>query len=269
MPFDEELSVALAAAEAASRVIREQYERFVPIPDAASDITTEADRASQELILQLIRRIFPADALIAEEKTPTLEGVLHTGPRLWIVDPIDGTRGFAVKNGEFSVMIAFVEQGQIRVGVVLEPATWLVTYATHGGGCWRCREPGGEKSRCHVGDAMDLARSTLTQSRSRTARESPVVKKIQPAKIVETFSSGVKLARVAGGEADIFANIYPEFHDWDVCAGHILVEEAGGKVTTLAGTPIRYGAEGNKQRQGMLATNGVVHAAALAALRAS
>jgi 3'(2'), 5'-bisphosphate nucleotidase len=268
MPFDEELSVALSAAEEAGRLIREQYDRFVPIPDAPSDITTDADRASQELILQAIRRKFPTDALAAEENTPSLEGMHHSGPRLWIVDPIDGTRGFAVKNGEFSVMIAFVERGQIRVGVVLEPATWLVTYATHGGGCWRYREPGGAKSRCRVGAARELTGCTLTQSRSRTARESPVVKKIQPAKIVETFSSGVKLARVAGGEADIFANIYAEFHDWDVCAGHILVEEAGGKVTTLAGAPMQYGNEGNKQRQGMIATNGLIHDAAVAALGA-
>jgi 3'(2'), 5'-bisphosphate nucleotidase len=266
MPFEKELTVALAAAEAAGRLIREHYDRFVPIPDAPSDITTEADRASQELILQTIRREFPADALVAEEKTPTLQSAAHTGPRLWIVDPIDGTRGFAVKNGEFSVMIGFVEHGRIAVGVVLEPADWKVTYAVRDGGCWRYNQPGGAKSRCRVGNAPNLAAAALTQSRSRTAKESPVVKKLKPTRIVECYSAGVKMAKVASGEVDLYANIYPAFNDWDICAGHILVEESGGKVTTLAGEPIVYGGEESKQRNGLLATNGLIHQEAIAAM---
>src|SRR5688572_23358629 len=118
MAFDRELSVALAAAEAAGRLILDHYERFTAIPDARSDISTDADRASQELILQHLRDEFPSDALCAEEATDTLKNAAREGRRLWIVDPIDGTRGFAVKNGEFSVMIGFVEDAAIRVGVV-------------------------------------------------------------------------------------------------------------------------------------------------------
>src|SRR5262245_6825890 len=269
MAHNKELSVALAAAEEAGCLIREQYDRFIPIPDAPSDISTEADRASQELILQAIRREFPADALVAEEKTPTLQAAAHAGSRLWIVDPIDGTRGFAVKNGEFSVMIGFVENGRVALGVVLEPADWKVTYAVRGGGCWRYHNPGGSKSQCSVGAAKELGAATLVQSRSRTAKESPVVKKLKPVRVVECFSAGVKMAKVAAGEVDVYANIYPAFNDWDICAGHILVEEAGGKVTTLVGEAIEYGGEGNKQRRGMLATNGLIHASAIAALESN
>jgi 3'(2'), 5'-bisphosphate nucleotidase len=267
MQQSRELDVAIGTAEAAGRLIREHYDKFVAIPDARSDISTEADRASQELILQRIRAEFPDDALCAEEATETLRTASRSGPRLWIVDPIDGTRGFAVKNGEFSVMIAFVCEGVMEAGVVLEPATWKVTYAARGHGCWRYVGEGMPPSRRRVGSAATLETATLTQSRSRMARESPVVKKLQPARVIETFSAGVKLAQVAVGDADIYANIYPEFNDWDVCAGHILVEEAGGRVTTLDGTPLRYGSEGNKQRGGLLATNGQLHDAAIARLR--
>ncbi len=264
-----ELLVALAAAEAAGRLIRKHYDAFVAIPDARSDISTDADCASQELILNRIRAAFPDDALCAEEATETLRTAPRSGSRLWIVDPIDGTRGFAVKNGEFSVMIAFVRDGEMQVGVVLEPASWKVTYASRGDGCWRYIRERSNPTRCRVGAAATLETATLTQSRSRTARESPVVKKLQQARVVETFSAGVKLAQVAVGDADIYANIYPQFNDWDICAGHILVEEAGGCVTTLDGTALRYGAEGNKQRGGLLATNGLIHDAAIARLRAS
>jgi 3'(2'), 5'-bisphosphate nucleotidase len=78
--------------------------------------------------------------------------------------------------------------------------------------------------------------------------------------VVETYSGGVKLAMVARGEVDVYANTYETFFDWDVCAGHVLVTEAGGTVTDLAGEPIVYQAADFSQRKGLLATNGVAHA---------
>jgi 3'-phosphoadenosine 5'-phosphosulfate (PAPS) 3'-phosphatase len=86
--------------------------------------------------------------------------------------------------------------------------------------------------------------------------------------MIETYSAGIKLALVAGGEADIYVNDYREFHDWDIAAGQILVEEASGRVTGLAGEALRYGLEGAWQRQGLLASNGVLHEAALCSLAA-
>jgi 3'(2'), 5'-bisphosphate nucleotidase len=134
---EREFEVALDAAKIASRHLIEAYERFQVIPDAPADISTDADRASQEIILQTIRKAFPHDALCAEESTSTLSDAVHTGERVWIVDPIDGTRGFARKNGEFSVMIGFVAKGEIGVGVVAQPAVSKLTYAVRGQGCWR------------------------------------------------------------------------------------------------------------------------------------
>jgi len=131
---DRELAVALDAVQAASKYLVEEYARFQRIPDAPADITTEADRQAQEIVLQHLVRAFPGDALCAEENTPTLQSAAHTGERLWIIDPIDGTRGFAQKNGEFSVMVGFVKQGQIALGIVGQPATRRLTYATRGGG---------------------------------------------------------------------------------------------------------------------------------------
>jgi 3'(2'), 5'-bisphosphate nucleotidase len=267
MPFEREMEVALQAAEAAGRLILDHYERFVAIPDAPSSISTDADRDSQELILQTISRHFPADALCAEEKTATLDAALRNGPRLWIVDPIDGTAGFARKNGEFSVMIAFVEKGAMMVGVVLKPVDWVCTFARKGEGCWRYYGTGGDRVRCQVGTAGELSAATMTQSRSKTAKTNPMSAKLKPARIVETYSAGLKLAQVASGETDLYVNTYAEFHDWDICAGHILVEEAGGKVTTLAGEPIRYGTDGFKQRCGLVATNGRLHDRAIELLK--
>jgi 3'(2'), 5'-bisphosphate nucleotidase len=263
MPYQAELDAAVAAAHAASALILKAYESFTAISDAPADITTDADRAAQEVILGELRRRFPDDALCAEEQTPTLTAAPKEGARLWIVDPIDGTRGFAQKNGEFSVMIAFVEQGRVAVGVVCEPAHGRLTRAVRGGGCWS--EDGlAAAVRCSVTNSADLATATLVQSRSKPETVSRQVAALRPAKVIETHSAGIKLALVARGDADLYVNHYAEFHDWDIAAGHILVEEAGGSVTGLRGEEIRYGSPGAWQRSRLLASNGKLHAAALA-----
>lgn len=268
MPYERELDAALEAATLAGQAIMEYYEKFEVIPDAPASITTDADRQGQEIILGRLRRAFPGDALCAEESTALLANVPHSGPRLWIVDPIDGTRGFARKNGEFSIMVGFVDQGTVAVGLVLEPARGRLTYATRGGGCWIRDGAQTSPTRCHVSTTTSIDTATLTQSRSKKSPGTVLrLKSLTPARIVETYSAGIKLALVARGEADLYVNTYLAFHDWDICAGHVLVDEAGGKVSGLAGQTLGYGDPGNWQRHGLLATNGVLHDAALATLK--
>lgn len=268
MAYETELDAALKAATSAGRAIMELYEKFEVVPDAPASITTDADRQGQEIILARLRRTFPGDALCAEESTATLAHVPHAGPRLWIVDPIDGTRGFARKNGEFSVMIAFVDQGKVAAGLVLEPARQRLTYATLGGGCWLKDGQQANPTRCHVSKVKELNDATLTQSRSKKSPGTVLrMKSLTPARIVETYSAGIKLALVARGEVDLYVNTYLAFHDWDICAGHILVDEAGGNVSGLGGQVLKYGEPGNWQRHGVLASNGLIHDAALAVLK--
>jgi 3'(2'), 5'-bisphosphate nucleotidase len=267
MLFEKELQVALEAAWKAGELILRDYAAFIPIPNAPASISTDTDRNSQEVILQNLQAAFPDDALCAEESTPTLLSARRTGPRIWIVDPIDGTRGFAMKNGEFSVMIGLVEDGQIAVGVVLEPVQDRITYATRGSGCWARTSPAQPRA-CRVTDSADLGASTLVQSHSKPGVKSKPVDAIQPATVMEMYSAGVKLALVARGEADLYVNWYPRVADWDICAGHLLVTEAGGLVTTLSGQEVRYCQQDHAQKGGLLATNGRVHNEAVRLLRA-
>jgi 3'(2'), 5'-bisphosphate nucleotidase len=260
--FTTELEAALDAAELAGKELVRLYTDFQVIPDAPADITTEADRRAQEIVLTRLIHQFPDDAFCAEEATPSLAGRLGVGPRLWIIDPIDGTRGFAQKNGEFCVMIAFVAEGGIGAGVVLEPARARLTYAVRGGGCW-IRDHASPPILTAVSSRAKVSDATLTRSRSKRTDTSHHVGDIRPARILESYSAGIKLALVARGEADIYLNFYRAFHDWDICAGQILVEEAGGRVTGLHGEELRYGLPGALQEHGLLATNGKVHQEAL------
>src|SRR5437763_3539861 len=264
--FERELTTALEAARKAGEVILRHYASFEKIENAPIDISTIADRESQEAILRHLHAVFPGDALCAEEVTPTLESVPRIGPRLWIVDPIDGSRGFAKKNGEFSVMIAFVKEGVVGAGVVLEPGPGRLTYAMKGGGCWAV-DGNGERRRCQVSKVDEPAKCALIQSHSKTGQSARAMQTLKPARVIETYSAGVKLARVARGEADVYVNTYAEFHDWDIAAGHLLVTEAGGQVTGLGGETLTYGSPGAWQRHGLIAANPVLLARCLPLLK--
>jgi 3'(2'), 5'-bisphosphate nucleotidase len=262
MDYQHELEVALEAAAKASDYLRSAYEAFTPVPDAPANISTDADRASQDLILTHLATAFPDDTLCAEEGTPTP----RKGHRLWVVDPIDGTRGFARKNGEFSVMIGLVAKGRVVVGVVSEPAHDRVTYARFGHSCW-VRTGTAMPTACFVTKTEALADAVLVQSHAKKGETPWPVAALRPKRVIETYSAGVKLAMVARGEVDLYVNTYANFNDWDICAGDILVTEAGGTVTEIAGTPVRYGTPGYAQRGGLLATNGRLHAAAVTGLK--
>lgn len=266
MPHETELAAALDAARMAGDLIRREYEAFVAIPDAPVEISTHVDKASQELILGELHRRFPADALCAEEDTPALARVPHAGPRAWVVDPIDGTRGFARKTGQFSVMIGLLAGGKPVVGVVLEPALHRTTYATHGGGCW-AQDGEAAPVPCRV-SARPIGDCVLVQSWAKPGGPSKAARLVRPASVRETYSGGVKLAAVARGEADVYANTYETFFDWDICAGHVLLTEAGGMVTDLAGGEIVYQGPGFAQKCGLLGTNGPVHAEVIRRLAA-
>lgn len=259
MNYADELHEALAAAAAAGRFALTEYETFVPIPDAPASISTHVDHGCQEIILRHLRARFPADGIVAEENTPTVAAAPAGAGRVWVVDPIDGTRGFARKMGEFSVMVGLVADGSPVVGVVLEPTRDRVTYAVAGGGCW-VRVGAGEPTRCRASDRADVADAVLVESWGKPSRPpKPIIAAIRPAKVLETYSAGIKLAMVARGEADLYVNDYAEFKDWDVCAGHVLVEEAGGRLTEFGGGAIRYGRPEAVPRRGLIASNGNMH----------
>jgi 3'(2'), 5'-bisphosphate nucleotidase len=265
--FDKELKAALAAADRAAQVIRNHYQLRDAMTDAPASISTATDRESQETILRSLCEQFPEDAYRAEEKTPSLSGLRTGGSRMWIIDPIDGTRGFAKKNGQFSVMIARVVDGEVVVGVVHEPVLNRITFAQRGGGCWR-RDGDGNPMQVHVSSDANCDRLTLTQSHTKIGRApTAAVQNLKPVRVLETYSAGIKLAQVARGEADVYACEYVAMYDWDIAAGHILVTEAGGRVSMNDGRQLSFGGENPLQVGRLIATNGLLHDHVLTKLR--
>ena len=268
MALARELEAALGAAAVAGAFIRAEYESFVPIPNAPGNISTHVDKGSQELILQYLRERFPEDGLCAEEATATLAESQHDCERVWVVDPIDGTRGFAMKNGEFTVMIGLTIRKQVVLGVVLEPTRGTYTFATKGGGCFTASgDDFANRTPCRVTATARLADATIAMSHiAPKGKLVHAVDAVRPTRVLEMYSAGLKLASVAQGAADAYVNTYHRFHDWDICAGDILVTEAGGTVTGFRGEPVVYGRPSYRQNDGLLASNGTMHADLVATL---
>ncbi|HUP42636.1 MAG TPA: inositol monophosphatase family protein [Thermoanaerobaculia bacterium] len=267
--YDRELEVTLETIRRAGEEILRRYASFERIEDAPADISTDADRASQELILERLQRAFPGDGLCAEEASARFATEAAGAARFWVVDPIDGTRGFARKNGEFSVMIALVEDGRPVVGAVHEPAADRLTWAVAGAGCRVAHAGNAELRPCAVSATSGRPR-VLAMSRSQgEAGERRLLAALGAERAIQTYSAGIKLAQVARGEADLYLGDYLTLRDWDVAAGHVLVTEAGGRVTRVDGDPVAYDGSGKSLRgRGLVASNGGVHEAALEAIAA-
>jgi 3'(2'), 5'-bisphosphate nucleotidase len=270
--FERELDLTLSVIRRAGDEILRRYASFGRIEDAPADISTEADEASQALILDAVHQAFPGDAMCAEEASARFETRVEEGAhgarRFWVVDPIDGTRGFARKNGEFSIMIALVEDGEAVLGAVHEPVPDRLTWALRGEGCFVVRGGEGVGAKgCAVSETEGAPR-VLAMSRSQGDEgERELLAGLGAEEAVRTYSAGIKLAQVARGEVDLYLGDYLTLRDWDVAAGHVLVTEAGGRVTSVDGDPIRYDGSGQSLRgRGIVASNGGVHDAALEAI---
>lgn len=198
---------------------------------------TEADMASHEAIEQGLSALTPELPVISEESAAIPYRERAGWNRYWLVDPLDGTREFVKRNGEFTVNIALIEDHVPILGVILVPVTGLCYYACRGHGAWR--QPRGETPvRIRV-RPLDPARPIVAGSRSHAGdRLAAFLDRLGPHELV-SMGSSLKSCLVAEGKADVYARLGPT-SEWDTAAAHCIVEEAGGRVTDTAMRPLRY-----------------------------
>jgi myo-inositol-1(or 4)-monophosphatase len=243
--YERELEVALAAAREAGAILLQHYRGGTERWDKGEDDpVTLADLESDRAIAGRLRHAFPRDALLSEETAD--DPARLANPRVWIVDPMDGTKEFTRRIAEFGVSIALVEDGEPRVGVILNPAADVAVWAAHGGGTWR------DGKRVRVTRCRRLEDACVIASRSEISRGSfePYAgwfKELRP-----VGSIAWKLACVAAGEADLNVSVAPK-NEWDVCAGDLLVQEAGGVTVGFDGARRRYNQERTLIEAGMAA----------------
>jgi 3'(2'),5'-bisphosphate nucleotidase len=232
------VSAALAAGETILKVYG--ADDFAARVKADGSPVTEADAAAEAVILERLARIAPDIPVVAEEacaegRTPV------TGARFFLVDPLDGTKEFLNRNGDFTVNIALVEDGRPVRGVVYAPAHGEI-FTGDAGGARRAEVTNGAVGgwRPIAVRATPKAGLDVVASRSHLSDETrEFIARFQVADMVSAGSS-LKFCRVAAGEADLYPRLGRTM-EWDTAAGDAVVRAAGGSVRTLDGRPLAYG----------------------------
>jgi 3'(2'), 5'-bisphosphate nucleotidase len=244
-----ELETAGRLAREAGRAAFAFYGAVVAEWDEAGSPVTAADHASNELIISGLREAFPADAILSEELED--DAARLEQERVWIVDPLDGTKEFLAQNGEFAVMIGLAVRGEAVLGAVHLPATDTTYLGAVGVGAWR--EAGGVRQRiaCRAADGRPLR---LVGSRSHGA---PLFEAMRASlgitDVAVCGSVGVKCVRIVEGERDLYLHPVSYLKEWDTCAPEALVRAAGGSVTDCLGMPLRYNKPVPVQPHGIVA----------------
>ncbi len=263
--MEKELSVAVDVARQAGRVVMDVYATdFAVAYKGRNDPVTEADRRGNDLIVQRLHAAFPHDAVVAEE-SPAPDAT-HPSSRVWYVDPLDGTKEFIARNGEFSVMIGLAIGGRAQLGVVYRPDGDVLYAGVVGNGAWM--EHRGTRTPLAI-QAMDSGRPLiLAVSRShRHALLETIGRDLGVGKEMPLGSVGLKIGMIARGNADVYMEPGPATNLWDACGPDAILRAAGGQFTTILGQPVTYGGLPLNNPHGLLATNGRCHARVVHALR--
>jgi len=235
---DKLLEAIIKLAEQAGEKILEIYDTDYAIEHKQDETPlTEADMAAHHLIEAGLQQITPEVPILSEESANIPFQERQQWQCYWLVDPLDGTREFIKRNGEFSVNIALIEKGEAVLGVVYAPVMRTSYYARRGAGAFK-REPGREGSRiqCHS-PARDKV--IVAGSRShRAAAFSAFLEKLADYDII-SMGSALKSCLVAEGVVDVYPRLGPT-SEWDTAAAQCVVEEAGGRITDTNMDILRY-----------------------------
>lgn len=233
-------AIALSAGKEIMRVYRTDFS--VSHKDDHS-VLTEADGLAEAIILKGLAEAEPSLQVIAEEAVAGGHMPEH-GARFALVDPLDGTKEFVAKNGEFTVNIAIIEHGRPVMGVVYVPAQNRLFVAEGPGKAWQANAAPdgpvpGDRTPLKVRPAP-AAGLTAVASKSHRSPETDEWLSHYPVAEIKGAGSALKFCLVAAGEADVYPRLGRTM-EWDTAAGQAVVEAAGGRVLTISGEPLLYG----------------------------
>jgi 3'(2'), 5'-bisphosphate nucleotidase len=200
---------------------------------------TDADEQAEAIILAGLKTLTPDIPVVAEEQAARGETPDIAGKSFWLVDPLDGTREFVDRNGEFTVNIALIDHGVPVLGVVAAPALGLA-WLGHGGGAWRYEGDRGTAIRARL---VPSRGAHVLVSRNHIDREVAGWVAQQPDATRQTVGSSLKFCRIAEGAADLYPR-FASISEWDTAAGQAVLEAAGGAVVTWQGERLLYGKPG-------------------------
>lgn len=257
-PAEPEIRHVRAAVTEAGRIamgfFRKQHARWEKSP---GQIVTEADLAIDRFLHEALRRDHATDGWLSEETED--DRLRLERRRVWVVDPIDGTRSFADGMPEFTISVALLVNDRPELGFVLNPAKVELFEARRGGGAWLNGRP------LKVSEAASLKGARIVASKFESRRRN-FASLIPSAELSAIGSLAYKLALVAAGRYDGYLS-WRRSHDWDIAAAALLLAEAGAVLTDAQGGPIRLNRP-EPRHPGLIAAGPTLHAALLGATHA-
>ncbi len=269
--LEKELETAISLAHVAGARILEFYALEIIVEEklGADNLTepvTIADKTASKIIVQGLAAAFPDDAILSEEEIDDAEN-RFAGKRIWMIDPIDGTWGFIKRDGDFGVQTGLTENGEVILGVVYLPVHGKLFYAVKNEGAFLI-ENADEPKRLQVSAKTNFAEMNLASSRNhRSPRMNRIIKDFGIRQEIQRGSVGLKVGLIAERIADLYVHLSARTKFWDTCAPQIILEEAGGRMTDVFGTPLRYDLRDVQNHNGVLASNGAAHEKAVKSLK--
>jgi 3'(2'), 5'-bisphosphate nucleotidase len=231
----------LSACDTASAAILEIYENddFSVEMKADDSPLTRADLASHRILVAALERLTPDIPVLSEESAATAFEARRDWPRLWVVDPLDGTREFIKRNGEFTINVALVEDHRPVLGVIAVPALGRSYVGIPGSGAF-VRNDAGDRRAIRTRRPPADPPVVLGSRSHGNPRSEAYFEAIGPHRRLAR-GSALKFCAVAEGEADFYPRLGPT-SEWDTAAGDAIVQAAGGRVTLPDGRALRYNA---------------------------
>ena len=265
--FSREIEVACQLARLAGKAIMVHYATDFAVEYKNNDLSnpvTQADKQANSIIVDGLAQAFPDDGILAEESADNPER--HRRQRLWCVDPIDGTREFVARNGQFVVMIGLAVAGVAEMGVVFQPTENRLFW---GSGNEAFMEDARGRHPLHVSTTADANEATIVVSRSHPSKVlERIAKQLGAKHQLPIGSVGLKVAELALASADVYVSPSSKTHEWDACGPEAILKAAGGRVSDSLGAPLRYNKTQTNTPNGIVGSNGLLHDACLASIRA-
>jgi len=225
-------------AREAGKAILEVYETDFEVEEKAdASPLTLADRRSHQIISAGLQSRYPAIPVLSEEGREVPYAIRREWPAFWLVDPLDGTKEFVKKNGEFTINIALIEGTVPTMGVIYLPVPDRLYLADLRRGCWEQR--GGSSRRLAMGQGPSASPPRVVKSRSHPSPDLETLLEALPAYESVSRGSALKFCALAAGEADCYPRLGPTW-EWDTAAGQAIVTAAGGVMVSLDGAPFTY-----------------------------
>jgi len=241
----------------ASKKIIDVYNSFdfeIEAKDDRSPVT-KADKIANNYIVQEVKRLYPDFGVLSEESRDTMDRFERQ--HVWVIDPLDGTKEFIKKNGEFTVNIGLVKNGEPVLGVVGIPARGEYYFASKDNGAFYQNKEGQVSGiKCSSHDRIE--KMTLVKSRSHASEKiGRLIEKYKFAAVKERGSS-IKICLIASGLADVYYR-FGMTNEWDICAAHAILNEAGGRMSDCQGNRITYNKKDTLNKNGFIASNNMIH----------